>query len=398
MKNDADPEKILQELDINLPTPNLAKLIEQQLEEYRDAKTLEVLSSPSKQRFYYWPLLAMAACALIAVLVMTFQDTDSQQLQNNTQPSNNFVNQLNESVGFTIIGVSVNSNNPDRSVAFIEDKKTLGQALYYVGDTFRNMIIKSITNEKVIFKKIDGTLLSINLTQSQGEYKGDFVDNENTEVGRILFQFQRGKLWGFMDKDGKIVIKAQFERISNFDDNGLALINQDGKWGVIDTTGKIVIKPEYTTMPIFSEDLAQIKKNGKWGFINKTGEIVIQPKFDYVGSFSEGLASFAKNGKRGFIDNTGQIVIQPQYDDVRNFRDGLARIFLNGKYGFIDKTGKIVIQPKFQFCQIVICSIASTPHEITSRVFHLEQRVYFVKSLDKNVLQNIFSRLAVLQP
>ncbi|EDO7619286.1 WG repeat-containing protein [Campylobacter coli] len=143
------------------------------------------------------------------------------------------------------------------------------------------------------------------------------------------------------DGDGK----ACFAGI--FVSGDLIRVKIDGQWSFLDKNGEIIAKPEFDDIWSFWEGLAGVRLNGKYGFIDRSGKIVIEPKFDDIWSFWEGLAGVGLNGKYGFIDKSGKIVIEPKFDGVGNFSEGLAGVELNGKWGFIDKSGKIVIEPKF---------------------------------------------------
>ena len=66
---------------------------------------------------------------------------------------------------------------------------------------------------------------------------------------------------------------------------GLRRVKKDGKWGFIDKNGKVVIEPQYDFAEPFSEGLGKVKKDGKWGFIDKSGKVVIEPQFDDVECF-----------------------------------------------------------------------------------------------------------------
>ncbi len=133
--------------------------------------------------------------------------------------------------------------------------------------------------------------------------------------------------------------------------NGLGKIHVNGKAGFINTEGKIVIRPQFKNAGRFSENLAPVEtKNGKWGFINKKGEMVIQPEFDWALIFREGLALIQINKKWGFINSAGKIVIEPQFDHADSFSEDLAHVqIFREKYysGYIDKNGNWVIQPIF---------------------------------------------------
>ncbi|APA52029.1 hypothetical protein BLD35_02145 [Campylobacter coli] len=64
---------------------------------------------------------------------------------------------------------------------------------------------------------------------------------------------------------------------------GLAKVELNRKYGFMDKNGKIVIEPKFDGVGNFSEGLAAVGLNGKWGFIDKNGEFAIKPKFDVFG-------------------------------------------------------------------------------------------------------------------
>jgi hypothetical protein len=95
--------------------------------------------------------------------------------------------------------------------------------------------------------------------------------NGDTLIKRISFASSRSSLspvffmarvqindkWGFIDKTGDLVIKAQFEMVFDFSD-GLARIVVDKKSGFIDNKGKSLIAPQFETAYSFSEGLANV--------------------------------------------------------------------------------------------------------------------------------------------
>lgn len=59
-------------------------------------------------------------------------------------------------------------------------------------------------------------------------------------------------------------------------------IRENGKWGYIDKDGNVVINPQFGFTWDFSEGLAVVRigdeKSGKYGYIDKTGKIVWKEK------------------------------------------------------------------------------------------------------------------------
>ena len=126
-----------------------------------------------------------------------------------------------------------------------------------------------------------------------------------------------------------------------------------GKWGYIDKQGKVVIDAQFDDAWSFAEGLAVIRIGGRWGYIDKQGKIAVNPQFDVAHPFVDGLATVRigdeSTGKWGYIDKQGKMVISPQFDDTRSFEDGLAAVRIGdekaGKWGYIDKQGKMVVDP-----------------------------------------------------
>jgi hypothetical protein len=166
---------------------------------------------------------------------------------------------------------------------------------------------------------------------------------------------------GYIDQNGKIVIRPQFEGASDFSE-GLAVISTSkngykNKKGYIDESGSIVIPPEFDSAAEFSEGLAAVAfgeftlhggGDHIWGFIDKSGRFVISPRFHAAYGFSEGMCVVGnREGKKGYIDKSGKLVIPYKYTWASGFSEGLACVNIGDHFGFIDKTGSMVIEPKF---------------------------------------------------
>lgn len=161
-----------------------------------------------------------------------------------------------------------------------------------------------------------------------------------------------GEKWGFIDTSGKIVIAPQFRAVWFFSE-GLAQVWIGDKSGYIDKAGKMVIRPQFTGYSPFSEGLAGVSaggvESGIWGYIDKTGQFAIPPRFVSGGQFSEGLAAASDPQSRGFIDKQGNFVIrfEGEISGGDKFVDGLSRVWASdGSVGFIDKSGNVVIKPE----------------------------------------------------
>ena len=130
--------------------------------------------------------------------------------------------------------------------------------------------------------------------------------------------------------------------------------DKEGKWGFINKKGEVVIKAEYEGARSFREGFAVVELArsdsfgiGKRAYIDKNGKRLNKEPFNEALDFSEGLGAVNLAGVRGnwgFIDKTGKFVIKPTYHRAYSFYDGFARAMPKegGGFAYIDKTGEFV--------------------------------------------------------
>jgi hypothetical protein len=199
---------------------------------------------------------------------------------------------------------------------------------------------------------------------------------------------QRSGKWGYVNRDGAVVIPPQFEEAGFFYD-GRAAVRQNGSWGYIDPSGVAVIPFQFTRADRFSDGLANVRwkdpESGHEpsGYIDRSGRRVITCDGEDANIrltaqrcqqlFSGGFvmedvevfrcADEPGNPKQypckgqwidriGFYDKTGRLAIPGPFwsaGAVSRFVDGLAgvQVFGTEQKGFIDSSGQWVINPQF---------------------------------------------------
>ena len=195
-----------------------------------------------------------------------------------------------------------------------------------------------------------------------------------------LLPFLKGRLWGYINKNGDVVIDPQFHSASDFHE-GLAHVSI-GKYPqfadecFINTAGEYVLRFDFSHhFGSFSEGLASVEVDDKRGFINKKGEFVIEPQYEFTYPFSEGFALVGdwREGPWGycdddgkfvyvpelnvgkeddinkywFIDTTGEIAFGRWFESAQDFSEGLACVDIDGEKVYINYSGEIVLEPGF---------------------------------------------------
>lgn len=219
------------------------------------------------------------------------------------------------------------------------------EAVYSQGTTF---------SEEKAFVVRDGEELECINTKGEVLFSLEGVKkayNFHESLSRII---DKGGKYKYVNDKGEVVLESKYQLCGDFHE-GLAFVWNSDTYGFINKNGEIVISLEpHVVSGDFYEGLSVLYDFSHYGFVDKTGDITIPFQFDGAFLFSEGLALVQTGGKCGYIDKKGQYVINPQYDDCFSFSEGLAAVRLGGKYGYIDNKGKMVIEPIYSYaCNFV---------------------------------------------
>ena len=121
-------------------------------------------------------------------------------------------------------------------------------------------------------------------------------------------------------------------------------------WGFIDTNGREVIKPQFRSIGEFAEGLCPARSTGNYGYINNTGKYLIQPQYDYAMPFENGHAQVFIDAKPYIIDKAGKIKFEHNYRKIFPFgKRSYTRVKTHsGKMGVINIKGELVADTIFK--------------------------------------------------
>ena len=174
----------------------------------------------------------------------------------------------------------------------------------------------------------------------------------------------REGLWGYVDNEGRVVVKPRFNWASDFSEGRAAVaiwkteqcgfIRPDGSWAKLLPRGAVIGWP-------FSESRAWYREGQLFGCIDADGNVRIPPRYDDAQQFSEGLARVGRcvapgrrprpNGdsgwRYGYVDRSGREVIPLQFSTAGGFRDGLALTWRPGSWDrdYIDRGQGCLLTP-----------------------------------------------------
>lgn len=179
-----------------------------------------------------------------------------------------------------------------------------------------------------------------------------------------------GKPIRIIDTSGKTIatLGKSVKRVAKFSEDGFAVfMNSDEKFGVMDKNGKVVIKAEYNyIVPFINDGIVLAQKNEydeKVIILNTTGErlgTIDVEKYEPMGMYSEGKILvvnkdnnrqevFNKEGRKLFTVDKSKVVDNDYYGYNVKYIDGYAIFRKDDKYGVVDSDGNTVIRAKYRF-------------------------------------------------
>lgn len=91
--------------------------------------------------------------------------------------------------------------------------------------------------------------------------KSNFPVNSSTiPITNVAITYGLG---GYINEEGKEIVKPVYDSVNDFSTDGLALVNKNGKYGYIDRKGKEIIPCEYEDATNFVNGMATVIEEGK---------------------------------------------------------------------------------------------------------------------------------------
>ena len=178
-------------------------------------------------------------------------------------------------------------------------------------------------NYCIVYYK-DGSLLRYGYLFSDGT----LIEPRYTEYGYpsenlICVRMENG-LWGYIDRQGNMVIEPRFEWANNFE-NGYAVVCEDSHRGIIDKSGAYFCRPKY-------DSIWQLYgKSGGYILVLDDCETVLREDgtmwdacFEHIYQLNDTFFAVETNGLYGLADWNGEVVLKPQYKEVYYAGDGFA--------------------------------------------------------------------------
>lgn len=96
------------------------------------------------------------------------------------------------------------------------------------------------------------------------DYSGNELTAQELFPDNNIYAKKIGDKWGFVDKNGNIVVQNEYDMVTEINEYGFAGIKKDGKWGVINKNGEIVQEPTYELESISPIFIGKYFKSEEW--------------------------------------------------------------------------------------------------------------------------------------
>lgn len=200
-------------------------------------------------------------------------------------------------------------------------------------------------------------------------------------MGQPYFPVKKQHKWGLIDAEGKVVLPATYEAMSNFDRYGYATVQNHGLVGIISNAGKTIMPVAFSDIKIldslhfavqqdqgwmlldarqqvlttayyqdiryFDDRYYEIEKADKWGLMNSDGAVILPPDFEKISRLGENYLVVEQQGNRGVVSLGGETIVNMAYDEILLLQDVLFLVKRNSQWGVVGSHGTALTEVKY---------------------------------------------------
>jgi hypothetical protein len=190
---------------------------------------------------------------------------------------------------------------------------------------------------------------------------------------------------GYIDEQGKKVIKNTFDLIPNYKQlcmfhDGYARVRIKGKYCLIDKFGNYVLKPEYQGLGDVSK-LISFTKGKQWGYINiEDKSVSILPIFDYASSYHYGLAIVDVKSLQGVINEKAKWIIPAIFTSISLIAENFYLVSNGAKFGLYSLSGDQLISLDYDQIRLLNKDLL---------ILHKGDEIHYYNLIDHKLIQDL---------
>jgi hypothetical protein len=256
----------------------------------------------------------------------------------------------------------------------------------------------------------------------------DYIKKDSINTSHFIINNSQNK-FGSIDSKGNIIIPFEYDEITSFEGNEIAIVKKNGKYGVINSKNEIIIpinlksinsgrwfnyliinknekygiidKNGTEIIPTIYEYLEPcyydennkviVKIDNKFGVINKEQKVIIDLKYDEISNWVEygPKAHFITiNNKKGLISRKGEILLEPIYDDFI-LLGKYIKVFVNGKFGLLNASKEAILPIEYDKIYLDWFELEYEGKEVNEFYAQKKGKYYLINSKGKVIKENI---------
>ncbi len=190
------------------------------------------------------------------------------------------------------------------------------------------------------------------------------------DVGRFQKGFavvSRKHKYEFINRQLQEICALKYDRVNQFDKEGVAVVTQGQYKGVINRAGKEILPCKYSDIETYRPQKIKVCAKGLYGVFDKTGKVILPAVYSRLDPYQEGYlvckttstineksGRYTTSTKCGLLDQNAQVTLPLRYKMVGIFKDGWCPVCQSAnktkmvKCGFINRQNELVIPCVFQ--------------------------------------------------
>jgi hypothetical protein len=144
----------------------------------------------------------------------------------------------------------------------------------------------------------------------------------------------------YIDKTGKPAFKGRFKTVSNFTEEGYAIVSTSAGTGVIDKTGNWAVKPNLDVISVNKGVVIYRTNKGMGARDLATQKDIVPAEYTNIDFLGTLLRLRNTGATAGYIDTRGEFVVKPQFDNAWAFAKDKAVVSVKDEMIYVDKTGR----------------------------------------------------------
>lgn len=266
----------------------------------------------------------------------------------------------------------------------------------------------------IIILLVAGFFIYRNAKQEAKEYEIMQIPSEEY----AYFVYKQENKYGVIDKEGNIVVQAQFTnvKIPNplksvfvcYDGDNTKVLNEKNEtlYENFNNIEPLTLKNVSTDL-IYEKTVLKYEENGKYGLISIDGNKITNAKYQEIDTlqYKEGELVVKENDKYGVININGYEIIKPEYDQVKadgyyssdnKYKDDGYIVSITTddgyRYGYLNNEGQKILDTKYNDLSRLVYSNKDTIYLLCA-----ENGKYGLYEGAKNIIPNEYQAITYVE-